>query len=105
MGMFDTLHINPSLLPLTEVEDYIKLSKETYQTKSLERLLLTFRITEDGYLEYKDTYSETSPYNWSRVMNFNGIVIFYTSIDEPYERFEFVATFIDGQLSNIVRHS
>ena len=105
MGMFDTLHINPSLLPLTEVEDYIKLSKETYQTKSLERLLLTYRITDDGYLEYKDTYAETLPSDWSRVMNFNGIVTFYTSIDEPYEWFEFVATFIDGQLSNIVRYS
>ncbi len=105
MGMFDTLHINPSMLPLTEVEDYIKLSKETYQTKSLERLLLTYRITEDGYLEYKDNYSEISPSDWSRVMNFNGIVTFYTLIDESSEWFEFIATFIDGQLFNIVRHS
>lgn len=103
--MFDTLNINPSMLPLTEVEDYIKLSKETYQTKSLERQLLTYRITEDGYLEYKNTYSETSPSDWSRVENINGKVIFYTSIDESYEWFEFIATFIDGKLSNIVRRS
>ena len=71
MGMFDTLHINPSLLPLTEVEDYIKLSKKTYQTKSLERLLLTYRITEDGYLEYKDSYAETVTSDWSKVDRLN----------------------------------
>jgi hypothetical protein len=105
MGMFDTLNINPSMLPITEVEDYIKLSKETYQTKSLERQLLTYRIKQDGYLEYKNTYAETSPSEWSRVESINGTVIFYTSIDESSEWFEFIATFINGKLSNIVRQS
>jgi hypothetical protein len=108
MGMFDTLQLDVNLLPVSP-EQIESLSKEEFQTKSLENALLTYRITDEGYLEYLvyssdflEDYRSSSEYeDWIRVNEVHGYVSFYTHHKEWYE---FVAKFTDGKLVEIFRN-
>ena len=110
MGMFDTITISIDRLPISET-DKERLKNENFQTKSLEKLLLRYRITDDGLLECFNAIAdfedeETAPpksNNWIRIDDIHGYVSFYTSADDPHEWFEFVAKFTDGRLVDVFR--
>ena len=50
MGMFDTITINTSMLPVTE-KDRKRLEGQHYQTKSLGESLQHYRVTDEEVLE------------------------------------------------------
>jgi hypothetical protein len=50
MGMYDTITINSSMLPVSE-KDRKRLEGQHYQTKSLSKSFEYYRITDDGILE------------------------------------------------------
>jgi hypothetical protein len=111
MGMFDTIIINTDLLPISEEEKEL-LSKTNFQTKSLDNALFTYRITNDGFLEYlvssrnfgiKESFSPETDH-WKRINDIHGYVSFYTSSRKNNEWFEFVAKFTDGKLVEIFRN-
>ena len=104
MGMFDTVLINATLLPVSE-EDKLRLKDETFQTKSLENSLSVYRITDDGILEtdWDTNFGKTSKKdnkNWE-IVPITDAIKFYTSATDNGEWFEFVALFENGKLLNI----
>lgn len=109
MGMFDTIWVNSKRLPLSS-EEQEALSKQSFQTKSLERLLLYYRITDEGDLEYLDKLAdwedeEAQPKKsgkWVKIQDIHGYITFYTSLDKEW--FEFVAKFTDGKVVDIFRN-
>ena len=50
MGLYDTLTINLSRLPISKSDQKL-LKKEDFQTKDLDNCLSEYRITDDGFLE------------------------------------------------------
>jgi hypothetical protein len=96
MGMFDTLILPLTMLPVSEA-DRQKLAEtgKGFQTKSLESSLLDYRITEDGYLEIVGMDERPDPVP-ERQAEFTGAIRFY---DYPYV---FTALFHRGRLQEIV---
>jgi quinol monooxygenase YgiN len=111
MGMFDTLQLNVNLLPVSP-EQMELLSDQEFQTKSLAKELLKYRINEEGCLEYLlhssdflQDYEPSGEYeNWILVNEVHGYISFYKSIKQTNEWFEFVAKFTDGKLVEIFRN-
>ncbi|TAG40974.1 MAG: hypothetical protein EAZ32_04760 [Cytophagia bacterium] len=109
MGMFDTIWVNSKRLPLSS-EEQEALSNQFFQTKSLEKLLIYYRITDEGDLEYldklADSEEEAQPKKsgkWVKIQDIHGYITFYTSLDKEW--FEFVAKFTDGKLVTIFRNT
>ena len=104
MGMFDTVLINATFLPVSE-EDKLRLKDKTFQTKSLENSLSVYRITDDGTLETDwDTnfgkISKEESKNWE-IVPITDAIKFYTSATDNGKWFEFIALFENGKLLNI----
>ena len=87
MGMFDYIKIASKLLPTNE--NLFIPEDEWWQTKSLDRSLKDFQITENGIIDISD---KENPID----IEFHGFVQFYTSIDNFW--LEFKAKFTDGKL-------
>jgi hypothetical protein len=110
MGMFDTIWVDSKRLPVSENEQQL-LSKESFQTKSLDRLLLNFRITDQGDLEYLDKLADweeeenSTPKSgkWLKIKDIHGYITFYTSLDKEW--YEFIAKFTDGKLVDVFRNT
>jgi hypothetical protein len=109
MGMFDTISVNFDLLPISEEEKQL-MPREDFQTKSLEKCLLFYRITDDGFLEYEDSADFEKDRqvlleegNWVRVEDIHGYVSFYVMASDR-KWYEFVAKFTDGRLVKIFKN-
>lgn len=109
MGMFDTIFVNFDLLPISKEEKQL-MPREDFQTKSLEKCLLFYRITDDGFLEYEDSpnFEEDKQIllkegNWVRVDDIHGYVSFYVMCSDR-KWYEFVAKFTDGRLVEIFKN-
>jgi hypothetical protein len=112
MGMFDTVYINSSLLPVTAQEQE-RLRKIDFQTKSLDSRLADVYITDEGYLEMVDSpfmadgdsdNEEGKPlYKRYRLADATGQLDFYTSLDDQW--YQFQATFDEGKLIRIKKIS
>ena len=107
MGMYDTLLINTNCLPIS-AEEIELLSKEEFQTKSLDNCLICYRITDEGFLECEESSREllrtsSTGTNWKRVDEVHGYVTFYT-MTKAKEWYEFIAKFTDGKLVKIFRN-
>jgi hypothetical protein len=106
MGMFDTLLIDIDLLPVSDT-DKKRLRNETFQTKSLDKSLRTYRINSEKVLEIDNdsgfikTQSEGSKV-WVP-LEITTAVRFYTSAEDNNEWFEFVALIDEGKLLVIRR--
>lgn len=99
MGMFDTLKCE---YPLPEKE----VQKDSFQTKSLDRLLDNYTITKDGKLIlHRRRHYEAAAQKI--VVDFHGNLRFYTSKgareENNFEWFEYVARFTEGNLQWIKR--
>lgn len=120
MGMFDHIIINSQKLPVSSSEKEL-LKNKVFQTKDLEKCLLSYEITNDGelmlqnikdektsegipyfremgeddeeYVENKDILYEKIPYH--------GFIRFYTFINNTW--YEFKAKFTDDKLVSIER--
>ena len=109
MGMFDTIWVNTKRSPISS-EEQEALSQQSFQTKSLEKLLLYYRITDEGDLEYLDKLADwedeetTSKKSgkWVKITDIHGYITFYTSLESEW--FEFIAKFTDGKLVEIFRN-
>lgn len=106
MGMFDTLLIDIALLPVSDT-DKKRLRNETFQTKSLDSLLQTYRINSDKTFEIDDNsgFNKTGSKDdelWLPLKNTDAIK-FYTSAEDNREWFEFVALIDEGKLIAIRR--
>ena len=118
MGMFDTITINASMLPVTE-KDRKRLEGQHYQTKSLNESLQHYRITDEGVLEtdWDMLWWELNNCSWGKVKlvekvppQENWVIVkitdsirFYTYAEENNEYFEFVAFFELGKMLIIRR--
>jgi hypothetical protein len=108
MGMFDTILINPKILPISE-EDRNNLKEGSFQTKSLENALNVYRINENGFLEtiFGESFfdeDETDTLQKSRdweIVRLTDAIKFHTYINDEY--FNFVALFEEGKLLIIKR--
>ena len=88
MGMFD--HVC-CLAPLPFDWKDIPVQPVDFQTKSLTRLLDTYYITEDGYLEIENKNRIFDLDGSSTVrakVNFDGIINFYTNLQTEKENVE-----------------
>lgn len=108
MGMFDYITCE---YPLPAPEDSIELSGKnfnkifSFQTKSLDSLLLSFKIKKDGSLWEKNRSK-----GWKHIKNFSGEIVFYDSyyvgrneadlLNNDYW-IEYKAVFINGLLKDI----
>lgn len=105
MGMYDTIHINLSQLPVS-ADDQKRLVDESFQSKSLDCTLSDYYITEEGFLEFIDgeSYGDEPErvHNRVRLADASGSISFYTSTSDD-EWFEFIALFDKGCLGNIIR--
>lgn len=113
MGMYDELTCK---YPLPE--EYADMQQREFQTKSLERLLDHYTITEDGELFIRQAEREwvTDPNSvlggyakaireWEeRVEDFHGDLYFYTSRtrDAPKALVTFRARFTHGKVESII---
>ncbi|WP_031529558.1 hypothetical protein [Dyadobacter crusticola] len=111
MGMFDTLLFDINLLPVSDEEKQLLLNEE-FQTKSLDNLLRTYRITEKGNLlygvyssDFLDDYAPACQYEkWIEVPEVHGYISFYTSLTDSNRWYEFVAKFTNGKLVEVFRN-
>jgi len=120
MGMFDTIKVDSSLLPV-EDDERILLDGINFQTKSFNNFMDDYEITHDGELlmySYKMINLEVEKNgdeDWTgmfgrtkRVLDrkskvdYHGMINFYY-YDKEDNWFEFKARFTDGQLEYIVR--
>lgn len=91
MGMYDHVYCKQELLNLTEEEkEFVYFSTE-FQTKSLDKMLKDFYISDEGL------------FHNLKIEPFTGIVNFYTDIKELDRWIEFNAKFFDGELQEIIR--
>ncbi len=116
--MFDNIHINTSMLP--EPDDIQKiLTRSEFQTKSLDNLLQDVYINADGTLtrmmyHYETREPETNETGLMSVFNslcivedgletmdLTGTIEFYAFAYDVW--YEYVATYVDGKLQNIVK--
>jgi hypothetical protein len=118
MGMFDTITINASMLPVSE-EDQKRLKDGDYQTKSLGESMQHFRITDEGILEtdWDKTFWEVSDSSWDEekqkeaeppkenweIVPITDAISFYTYSKDNNEVFEFVALFEEGKMLIVKR--
>lgn len=118
MGMFDYLIINAEKLPVSSEEKAI-LKNRVFQTKSLNKGLLSYVITNEDELIIQYIKGEESVPYWRGVSGhdsefvsdrddflsvkepFHGLLVFYTNIDNTW--FEFEAKFTDGKMVAIER--
>lgn len=119
MGMFDTLYCD---YPLPDKE----VQHEDFQTKSLDRLMDTYRITTDGRLYYEpgEIANNEESSQETDYLSFEGTITFYTMIHRPFEPplwvvaegtdetqgqvvatewYEYLATFRSGIVTHIIR--
>lgn len=113
MGMFDTITINASMLPVSE-KDRKRLDGQHYQTKSLGESLQHYRITDEGVLEtdwdmlwwtlnncswgkVEKVKKEPPEENWE-IVKITDSIRFYTYTEDNNEYFEFVAFFELGKM-------
>ena len=113
MGMYDYLYIDTNILPISDV-DKLRLGKNpNWQTKSLDCELTEIYITDNGEIyvnkfDYDVVEKKNQPYpnehgiigldgslkrinEQLTVLKYNGIINFYTYVDEDW--FEFNANF------------
>ena len=68
MGMYDTLYISPDKLPISDKEkEFIKTHKPNcdWQTKSLDSILGTYEITDEGKLFLiRNSFSRLHSFLW-----------------------------------------
>lgn len=115
MGMFDTVHINTKMLPVSEKEQQA-LASCWLQTKDFDCTMTEVYITDEGELKIN-----RAGYDWDdtqinafgtygvlirqpekiETIPHHGFVNFYT--DGPSEWYEFFAKFTDGKLVEIIR--
>ena len=113
MGMYDTITINTSMLPVSE-KDRIRLEGQHYQTKSLSKSFEYYRITDDGILEtdrdmllwslsnisisnVKSIERVPPKENWE-IVKITDSIRFYTYTEDDNQYFEFVAFFELGKM-------
>lgn len=117
MGMFDDIHIDINLLPLSEQEMELFTDEIKFQTKSLDNALSDYYITKEGLFEelydlerevgstwnYRGKVFEVNIRTNKRLIKIehHGFVQFYHQVGEEW--FEFKAKFTDGKLVSIVR--
>lgn len=107
MGMYDTLKINVAQLPISDEEKaQWQAANVEFQTKSLERRLATYTITEDGFLNREDARwvlddDEDPASDRVRLADAHGRIYFYTYIGNEYV--EFLARFREGRLTDLSR--
>lgn len=101
MGMFDTLIINSSQLPISDQERY-NLKDVWFQTKDLECLLDEYEITDRGELLYTVFGESRSDKQSPRKIDFSGRISFY-GYGDIGGWYEFDAHFKDGKLINIFK--
>lgn len=91
MGMYDTIKIDPKLLPVRKAMFAgIDWHKMEWQTKSLDCDLEHYELTENGlYHDLKD------------LPNFTGTINFYS--DDAGKWLEFDATYKNGKLVSIIK--
>ncbi len=101
MGMFDYIKIDQKLLPYVENIKPHLFENVEWQTKSLEKCLFVYQITENGLIEIGagDEYFKND-FEQIEIENFHGIIRFYTCIDKVW--FQFDAKFIDGKLVSVI---
>ena len=114
MGMFDTITINASMLPVTK-KDRKRLEGQHYQTKSLSESLQHYRITDEGVLEtdWDIMWWRLNNCSWGKVQTVeklpspaeNWVIVkitdsirFYTHTEDNNQYFEFVAFFELGKM-------
>lgn len=101
MGMFDTLHIDISQLPITKEQANALPENPDWQTKDLDCTLTDIYITTDGELEIIRFDSGLEDLNKKTVkLNYHGYVHFYDILPGG-EWVEFRAKFTDGKLDKI----
>jgi len=113
--MFDTLHINSSLLPESD-EVKVLLKDSDYQTKSLDNELTEIYINDDGSLTKMNYHYEMNEnvghglFNSIKriddglvTLDYTGIINFYTNVKQNDSWYEYNATFINGKLDKIVK--
>ena len=98
MGMFDNVHIEKSLLPLTEDE---KTEVGAWQTKDFDCVMTTYYINSEGRLSV-DTSNFLDKEENIQPLNLTGSFSFY-DLGSNQEWFEFIAFFENGQMSSIKR--
>lgn len=85
MGMYDTLHINPDKLPISDEEkEFIKIHNPNYdwQTKSLDSILATYQITDEGKLLLIESGWMEDKNIAPKEIPFHGFINFYGDIDK-----------------------
>lgn len=119
MGMFDHIVIDSQKLPLSSSEREL-LKNKVFQTKDLEKCLLSYEITNEGELMLQNIKDEETskvvPYfreidddeeyvENENIINekipFYGFIRFYTSVNQTW--YEFKAKFTGDQLVSIER--
>jgi hypothetical protein len=116
MGMFDYIIIDSKKLPVFPSEREL-LKNKIFQTKDLEKCLLSYEITNDGEIMLQnikdEKTSELIPYfremddkefveNKNIICKnipFRGFIRFYTLLNKSW--YEFKAKFTDGKLVSI----
>lgn len=102
MGMFDYIHIDSRLLPITfHIGDEV-LDEIEWQTKSLEKVLANYFISESGLhqLNKHDLLSKEEINLATReFIDFTGEVVFVGELNRM--NIEFVVQFKNGQLISI----
>ena len=113
MGIYDTITINSSMLPVSE-KDRKSLEGQHYQTKSLSKSFEYYRITDDGILEtdrdmllwslsnisisnVKSIGRVPPKENWE-IIKITDSIRFYTYTEDDNQYFEFVAFFELGKM-------
>jgi len=117
MGMFDNIHINSSMLPVTDEEEKLFGKSPDWQTKSLDCTLDDYYITDDNLLKvnrYDSRWNETKEGHLSflgvegclvrenehlETIAYHGFIDFYSSFNGNW--YEFKAKFTDGKLIEI----
>ena len=124
MGMFDHIFININKLPLPESQKKLFNKNQEFQTKDLDNILTEYYITDDNLLmvnkfeyetvppeerDYPDPNSKFHFFGSMRrinerleIVDYKGTLNFYTSINKYKQWYEFVATFVNGKMIDIV---
>jgi len=105
--MYDTLRINVAQLPVSEeVRQQWQAAGVDFQTKSLEKILITYTITEDGFLEKSTAgwlthFDDATAKSRVRLVDAHGLIYFYTYVEDRY--YEFKARFREGRLTDLTQ--
>ena len=94
MGMFDYIKIDSKLLPYFGNVDPCLFENEFWQTKSLNRCLSVFTITENVLIE------KTLSKEIIEIIDFHGMIRFYTTINAIWYQFD--AKYTNGKLVSII---